>query len=204
MKKTVLPTTILIFVWNRNWLRTNGKKKRLANDKLDKIRDLLSEFLNRRKVTLKELQSLIGFLNFACSVVAPGRTFRRRLIDLTIGVKHPNHKKRLNKEVKRDLQAWSLFIQYLNGKSGFLPDKWTNWASLDLFSDASYTDFGAYFGNGWFGNVWPDTWKQYHITLKELFPIVLAVELWADQWNKRPKMAWIAPMAMKEEALQGY
>ena len=76
-------------------------EKRLPIDKLQKNKNLLSVFQNRKKVTLKELQLLIGLLNFACSVVSPGRTFLRRLIDLTKGLKHPNHKKRLNKEAKK-------------------------------------------------------------------------------------------------------
>jgi hypothetical protein len=39
------------------------------------------------KVQLKELQSLIGLLNFACSVIVPGWAFLRRLIYLTKGVR---------------------------------------------------------------------------------------------------------------------
>ena len=54
---------------------------RLPNDKITKT--FLSDFLRRKKVSLKETQSLIGFLNFACSVVVPGRAFHRRFIDLT-------------------------------------------------------------------------------------------------------------------------
>ena len=102
---------------------------------LKKIRNLLSIFLKRKKVTLKELQSLLGL---------PGRTFLRRLIDLTIGLKYPTHRKRLNNEAKKDLQAWPQFIEHFNGKSVFLPDIWVNSATLDLFSDASNSGFGAY------------------------------------------------------------
>ena len=59
---------------------------RLPQDKLDKLRSLLQAQTRRRKITLLELQSLIGLLNFCCSVVRPGRCFLRRLIDLTVGV----------------------------------------------------------------------------------------------------------------------
>ena len=59
---------------------------RLPPDKLEKCRTLVYQFSRRKKVTLQELQSLIGVLNFACLVVVPGRAFLRRLIDLTIGV----------------------------------------------------------------------------------------------------------------------
>ena len=44
---------------------------RLPSDKLDKCRSLISEFLHRKKVTLKEVLSLTGLSDFACSVVRP-------------------------------------------------------------------------------------------------------------------------------------
>ena len=44
-----------------------------------------------KKVTLKELQSLIALLNFACNVIVSGRVFIRRLINLTIGIKAARH-----------------------------------------------------------------------------------------------------------------
>lgn len=59
---------------------------RLHKDKLDKCIQLISGFLQRKKVTLVELQSLTGLLNFACSAIISGRAFLRRLIDLTIGL----------------------------------------------------------------------------------------------------------------------
>ena len=67
----------------------------------------------RKKVTLKELQSLIGLLQFACSVVVPGRPFLRRLIDLSIGVKSPWHRISLTKDAKHDLQVWLEFLKIL-------------------------------------------------------------------------------------------
>lgn len=44
---------------------------------------------SQKSATLKQLQSLIGMLNFACKVVPPGRPFLRRLLDLTVGLKKP-------------------------------------------------------------------------------------------------------------------
>ena len=40
----------------------------LPLDKVDKCIGIISDFLKRKKVTLREVQSLTGFLNFACSV----------------------------------------------------------------------------------------------------------------------------------------
>ena len=131
------------------------------------------------------MQSLIGLLNFACSVVIPGRPFLRRLIDLTMGLRAPHHRRRLNKEARADLHAWSVFIEHFNGKSVFLPDQWLTPDILNLYTDSSNTGFGAYLNNEWFAGEWPETWKYFHITIKELFPIVLAVEMWAKYLQNR-------------------
>ena len=61
-------------------LDTDKMEARLLEEKLRKCVTLIYEFLKRKKVSLKEMQSLIGLLNFTCSVVIPGRTFLRRLI----------------------------------------------------------------------------------------------------------------------------
>ena len=72
------------------------QEARLPLEKLTKCRTLLHHFLKKRSVTLRELQSLIGLLNFCCSVVIPGHAFLRRLIDLTSGLTRPYHHIRLS------------------------------------------------------------------------------------------------------------
>jgi hypothetical protein len=85
-----------------------------------KIKNSLSEMRVRRKVTLRELQLLIGLLNFACCVVQPGRTFLRRLIDRTKGIQQPHFHIRLNKESRLYIAAWLLVIDHFNGKTMLL------------------------------------------------------------------------------------
>ena len=103
-EKTVGPDTVLQFAGIT--LDSVKQEARLPDDKLQKCRTLLHAFYKRRKVSLKELQSLLGLLNFTCSVVVPGRAFLRRMIDLTKGAKHPHHRIRLNREVKNDMTVW--------------------------------------------------------------------------------------------------
>ena len=68
---------------------------------------LLALFKIREKCTLKELQSLIGHLKFACLImIIPGRPFLRRLIDLTIGTYKPYNFIRISKEARADMAAW--------------------------------------------------------------------------------------------------
>ena len=153
---------------------------RLPEDKILKITSLLHDFKKRRKVTLRELQSLLGLLNFACSVIVPGRAFLRRLFDLIVGHTCPNFRITLNSEARDDLKAWYEFILHFNGKSCFLYKDWLSSESLKLYSDAAgvHGGFAAVFGSKWFVGNWPENMKELHITVKELFPIVVALEIW--------------------------
>ena len=73
-EKTFGPSTILTFAGVE--LGTIRCESRLPEDKLLKCKQLIAEFI-KKKATLRELQSLTGVLNFACSVVVPGRCFLR-------------------------------------------------------------------------------------------------------------------------------
>ena len=160
-------------------LDTELMEVRLPEEKLDKCLSQLSYFCSRKSVTLKELQALIGLLNFACCVVVPGRAFLRRLIDLTRGVRKPTHHVRLTKESKYDLQVWLNFLRSYNGKSFFLGSRWYTSKTLKLFTDAAGSlGYAAIFGKQWFFGEWPAVWKTFNITILEFFPIVLASEIW--------------------------
>ena len=82
---------------------------------------------------------LNGLLNFACSVVVPGRAFLRRLIDLTKGIKSAHHFVRLTKSVKADLEICPSSLEDFNGRSIFLSDVWTDSFTLNLYTDAAGT-----------------------------------------------------------------
>lgn len=152
---------------------------RLPEDKLKHCCELLDSFLSRRRVTLRELQALIGLLNFTCSVVLPGRAFLRRMIDLTIGVTHPQHRIRLTRAVKLDMQTWLTFLEEFNGSSFFLNEEWSDSHMLQLYTDAAGSlGFGALFGPYWFYGEWPKAWQSYNIAVLEFYPIVLAVLVW--------------------------
>ena len=124
---------------------------RLPEEKLQKCRNLLTDFLARRSVLLRELQSLIGFLNFTCFVAVPGRAFLRCLIDLTKGVRQPYHHIQLSQDAQLDLALWLQFLSQFNGRSFFLDDVWETSHTLQLYTDsAGSIGFWAVFGKHWF------------------------------------------------------
>lgn len=91
---------------------------------------------------------------------------------------YPTHRRWLTKEARADLSAWSLFTESFIGKSLFLNDQWMNSEQLCLYTDSSNLGLGGVFGIKWFTERWPVNLLQYHITIRELFPIVLAIHLW--------------------------
>jgi len=167
-------------------LDTLKMEARLPDDKLTKCKSLLLDFHKRRKVTLRELQSLIGLLNFCCSVILPGRAFLRRLIDLTRGVQRAHYHIRLTKACRQDLLVWLTFLQNFNGKTFFFQERWEVSSPLELYTDAAGSKgYGAILGRHWFCGEWPDSWKSFNITFLELFPIAIALHVWGDQMSNQ-------------------
>ena len=76
-EKTVPPTTVITIYGIE--VDSISMICRLPQDKIEKILLKLNYFKCKKKATLRELQSLLGLLNFATAVVVPGRTFLRRL-----------------------------------------------------------------------------------------------------------------------------
>ena len=183
-EKTVGPHTVLQFAGIT--LDTVKQEARLPDEKLQKCYRLLHDFYKRRKVTLKELQSLLGLLNFTCSVVVQGPAFLRRMIDLTKGARRLHHHIRLIKEVKHDIAVWLTFLGQFNGRTFFLHEKWETSSSLQLYTDAAGSKgYGAIFGKHWFCGAWPDSWKSLNIAFLELFPIVIALHIWGPYMANR-------------------
>ena len=136
----------------------------IAIDNVLKSKNSLSEMRVRRKVTLRELHSLIGLLNFACCVVQPSRTFLRKLIDRTKGIQQPHFHIRLNKESRLDIAAWLLFIDHFNGKTMLLKQIWISANKLHLYTDAAGSlGFWAIFESEWFYCSWKELVKDYPI-----------------------------------------
>ncbi|XP_040289238.1 uncharacterized protein LOC121002007 isoform X1 [Bufo bufo] len=167
---------------------------RLPQDKLVGLKALIEGFLVVRKVTLKQLQSLLGLLCFACRVMPMGRVFSRRLSLATRGVVSPQHRIRLTKSLKADLKVWHEFLCSYNGHTCCISQEISS-CELELWSDAAGScGFGTVLGKEWCASPWPDEWRDLglvsNLTLLELFPIVVAVEIWGDRLENRHVCFW--------------
>ena len=166
---------------------TDLKQLRISQDRLAEIMNELHHWSNRKYCKKRELLSLIGKLSFVSSVVKSGRTFTRRLIDLSKKAKYLHdlhHKLKLNLESRMDIQWWIDYLPNWNGISFFLDSEWITNEPLDLFTDASDHGIGCYFMGSWIYQKFPEGVKEkVSITWRELYTIVVAVLTWSGHFQ---------------------
>lgn len=187
--KTLGPTTCLDYLGVT--LNTLTMQARLPEDKIDRIRNLLTQFIKIKSVTKRELLSLLGHLNFACRVNVPGRTFVSYLLQISTSVRELHHHIHISRECQKDLQMWSTFLNQWNGISLFYNDAISDSSDMELYTDASGSiGFGGYFRGRWFAEPWPEELHplldhKLSIAFCELYPIVVAAVLWGQEWRQK-------------------
>lgn len=185
--KTEGPSTVLSFLGIV--IDTDKMECRLPEDKLSALRVEVERAARLRKIKLRELQSLLGKLNFACRIIPMGRIFNRRLAAATAGVFAPHHYVRLGAELRGDLRVWASFLECFNGRALWMSDAVSSF-DIDLFTDAAGSvGFGAFCQGHWCFERWPLVWIERgwvkNMALLELFPILVAVVVWGDLFRNR-------------------
>ena len=160
---------------------TVKQELRLPRDKLDRLLTAVQQWQARKSCTKRELESLIGTLHHACTVVCPGRSFLRQAITLLSLAKRPHHHIRLNVSFRSDMAWWQAFATQWNGCSLLIT---TCSRSVELTLDASgHWGCGAWCGSKWFQVQWDDCTKDFSIAIKELIPIIIAAVIWGSNWT---------------------
>ena len=113
------PVTALTFLGIE--LDTVAWELRLPEEKLVWLQQLIASWLGRSKTTKQELQSLIGHLSHATTVVHPGRTFLQYLIEASKRPKRQHQHTCLDAECRSDLAWWAMFLPTWNGISMITP-----------------------------------------------------------------------------------
>ena len=193
MKKLEGPVTSIVFLGIL--FDTVAMTIRLDDERLAAIHSELAAWNERVSASREELQSLIGILSFAAKVVAPGRTFLRRMIDHLKTI--PNHADStapfpLSSDFQKDLQWWRQFLTRWNGVS-VVPDvDWSPAHTLAIYTDACVAGYGALFGPHWFACQWTEQEeelaardKRDSMPFKELYALAKAAVTWGPQWKGR-------------------
>ena len=150
----------------------------------DKLYDLMAELKRwekKRTMMKKQLQQVVGKLQFAASCVRAARVFTNRLID-AITVMDETGRYTITQEIRRDLSWWKLFLHEYNGKSIMWMEQ--RLVMDEVFAtDSCLTGAGGFCSGSCFHTTFPEvvySWQKcVHIAHFELLAILLAVRAWS-------------------------
>ena len=152
---------------------------RLPSQKFQRLLVTLKVWESKKQASKRELLSLIGSLSFAAKVVKPGRTFMRRLIDLSSIPIELSDIVTLSDDALEDVKWWSEFASEWNGVA-FFQDPIMTSEQLNFFTDASGLGLGGWFQDLWFSIVLPITEQPVPIHLLEFCAVAIAIVTWSD------------------------
>ena len=196
-KKTVPACTSIIYLGIL--IDSSDMSIRLDPERLDAIRQLLTEWEQRATCSLRQLQATIGTLQWASQVVRPGRTFLQHLRDLAAAHSsrrpHDTDSITIGADAREDLRWWSTFTSQWNGISLLWDEEWLDRSSiLQPHTDACVHGYAAVCGRSWFHATWTEQQEQLarddgmgrdSMPWKELYAIVAAAATWGHAWQRR-------------------
>ena len=121
-----------------------------------------------------------GLLNFAVVAIPSGRIFIRRFYSSFAGPQFPHSQRTISGEVCEDLLVWQRFLRGFNGIS--LISRRLS-VQHEFATDASGSGFGMIFCHAWSFGFWPKCCLGWSIAAKELYPILLAFQMWGSDFE---------------------
>lgn len=150
-------------------------------DRLVEIKHELAELLIRVRFNRKQLESLLGKLNFVVACVYSSRVFISRLLNVLRSTP-PKAAIPVSDELRADIQWWHEFMEVYNGTSVICTFPWSSPDEL-ISSDACLVACGALSTRGFFHKAFP---KQIvdlnlHINALEMLTLVVAVRTFVSE-----------------------
>jgi hypothetical protein len=189
-EKTLGPAQSLVFLGLE--IDSVRGELRLPQDKLARALLLLDDLAGKRTCSIRELQSVLGFLNFCARAVKYSRSFLRRMIStLANSMAGGGWTCVLSSDFHLDVAWWRSFLRKWNGVSFFeaFPP-----LGSEVFTDAANGLVAAY----WSGSWWQSQLSSEQarnlsalapslddtIAVKELWAVVLAASCWGHRWTR--------------------
>ena len=195
MEKTFWGTTCIVFLGFL--INTESQTVSVPVEKVKKALDAICEILQNKskKVTVKRLQQVCGFLNFIGRAIIPGRAFTRRLYAYYSNPQlKSHHHVRVSGEMRSDLTLWKSFLNHQSVFCRSFMDFGKLWHAdeIDMYSDASKSairGFGATCNSEWLYSPWNGEFiRKYDPSIQylELFAVTAGVLKWGHLFaNKR-------------------
>ena len=176
-EKMVPPTTRLEFLGVT--LDSQTMTMEIPPEKIEETQKELHTWLYKSQATKKELQSLLGRLQFMSKCIRQGRIFVSRLLNWLRN--WGTHSRRpIPGEARKDIAWWGRFLSTYNGVSLI----WLHTEPrLDhvMATDASKAGFGGLSGHKYFRGRFPSQWRDKNIAELEIRAVVVALKIWGTE-----------------------
>ena len=153
----------------------------ITDDRRAELMELINLWLAKDSATLRQIQSLLGKLNFVCNTVRAGRVFVSRVINELKSFPDDNSPKVLSEEFKKDLNWWRIFMNKFDGRT-MITDLKFKAPDLIFESDACLTGCGGWCHNGeYFHTTFPEfirNNKEVSINELETLSLIICIKLW--------------------------
>jgi hypothetical protein len=181
VEKACPPNTKMIFVGIL--FDTNNLTISIDGQRLAEISQLVLDWLTKQVCNKKELQSLLGKLNFVSQCVRPRRIFVNRLLNWLREIPEKGQIS-IPDDFKLDLCWWRTFLPSYNGVSLMLSEEWAR--ADQVFSvDSCLTSCGGWMNGRYFHCSFPDfiLSENLHINLCEMLTVVVALKAWGSNFS---------------------
>ena len=176
--KSYPPCTVMTFIGVL--FNTESMTIEITPERLMEIKKLIKLWLHKEKASLKDIQSLLGKLNFIAACVRPGRLFASRMLRWLKALHSSNTKYHMIPTyVKKDLLWWHRYLLLYDGVSMMILEEWSN---PDEFfsSDSCLSGCGGFWLGNYFHTKFPDVIvnKEYDINILEILSVIICLKLW--------------------------
>ena len=178
-KKAVAPTSCMTFLGIL--FNTLEMTMTITPERCEEVRGILQAWLLREQASLRDMQQLLGKLNFLCSTVRAGRVFVSRIINLM--KECGDRPVDLTEEFKKDLKWW---LQFMNEFDGVTMVTDCRWAAPDtlISSDATNTTCGGWSDSEYWHAGFPADLlsnSSIHINELEALALIVSVKVWREK-----------------------
>jgi hypothetical protein len=174
----------------------------LPEDKLHRYREMIDQCRSSDRITLKDLDQLVGVLVYSAMVIQHGKSFYYHLIQMLKEARSSwkngsssTKKLLMTKAAVRELEWWAKFIVEWNGKSMISPSlsDFESSTTHQLYVDACQTGMGAWFEScEYISHVWDTVelgrakrTRKLSMPYLELLALTHSVGVWRERLKGR-------------------
>ena len=178
--KTCEPSTRMI--WLGILIDSESMVMSIPELKLSEISEYVKTWETRRTASRKDVQSLMGFLNFVGGVSPPTRVYSNRILNFLREM--PKHGEvRVTQELREDVSFFAELMPRFNGVT--VLDKSLVPCSDKLEVDSCLSGCGGICSGEFYSRTFPNAVlnAEHHISHLEMLNLVVACRVWSHIWS---------------------